>query len=72
VTDDADPYPPQPRSQLFTLRLWRDTGQSSERMPFMQVKHVLSGETRSFSTWEPLIAYLLSKMDALHHPLDNS
>ena len=72
MTDDMDLPQPQPRSQLFTVRLWRDTGQTSERTPYMQVKHVLSGETRYFSAWEPLIAYLLGKLDALPPPLDNT
>lgn len=63
MTDDKDP--PQPRSQLFTVRLWRDTEQTDERAPYMQVRHVLTGETRYFSAWPPLIDYLLSKLDSL-------
>lgn len=59
---------PQPRSQLFTLRLWRDTEQTDERAPYMQVRHVLTGETRYFSAWPPLIEYLLSKLNSLYLP----
>ena len=68
MTDDNDLHQPEPHSQLFTVRLWRDTGQTSERVPYMQVKHVLSGETRYFSDWPPLIDYMMGKLDSLHHP----
>jgi len=66
MTDDEDP--PQPHSQLFTVRLWRDTEQTDAPAPYMQVRHVLTGETRYFSTWPPLIDYLLSKLDSLPLP----
>lgn len=65
-TDD-----PWNHSQLFTVRLWRDTGQSRERTPYMQVKHVLSGEARYFSAWPPLIDYLLTKLDHPPDPADD-
>lgn len=68
VSENDDLHQPQPRSQLFTVRLWRDTRQSSERAPYMQVKHVLSGETRYFSNWQPLIDYMLNKLDSSHRP----
>ncbi len=68
MPDDKDPPQPQPHSQLFTLRLWRDTEQTDARAPYMQVRHVLTGETRYFSTWPPLIDYLLSKLDSLPGP----
>ncbi len=72
MSDDNDLHQPQPRSQLFTVRLWRDTGQSNERAPYMQVKHVLSGETRHFSAWQPLIDYMLNKLDSSHHPPESA
>lgn len=72
MIDKNDLHQPQPRSQLFTVRLWRDTGQSSERAPYMQVKHVLSGETRSFSTWQPLIDYMTNKLDSSLRPQDSA
>jgi len=63
MNDETEVHQLQPHSQLFTVRLWRDTEQTSEVVPYMQVKHVLSGETRYFSAWPPLVAYLLSKLD---------
>ncbi len=72
MSDDNDLHQPQPRSQLFTVRLWRDTGQSNERAPYMQVKHVLSGETRHFSAWQPLIDYMLDKLDSSHRPQESA
>jgi len=68
MPDDTDPPQPQPRSQLFTVRLWRDTEQTDARAPYMQVRQVLTGETRYFSAWPPLIDYLLSKLDSLYLP----
>ncbi len=68
MPDETAPPQPQPRSQLFTVRLWRDTEQSDAPAPYMQVRHVLTGETRYFSTWPPVIAYLLSKLDSLPLP----
>ena len=64
-TDD-----PWSRSQLFTVRVWveeADAGRSEARM---QVRHVLSGETRYFGAWPPLIDHLLSKLDAPPAPQD--
>jgi len=69
MPDDTAPPQLQARSQLFTLRLWRDGEQTDETAPYMQVRHVLTGETRYFSAWPPLIAYLVSKLDG--SPLPN-
>ena len=70
MPDDTNPLQPQPHphSQLFTLRLWRDAEQTDEPAPYMQVRQVLTGETRYFSAWPPLIDYLLSKLDSLYLP----
>ena len=57
-TDD-----PWTRSQLFTVRLWYelvDTGRWEVRM---QVKHILTGETRYFREWSLLAIYLAGKLD---------
>lgn len=68
MTEETDPSQPQPHSQLFTLRLWRDAERTDDSAPYIQVHHVLTGETRYFSAWPPLIAYLLSKLDGLPLP----
>ena len=68
MPDDTAQPQPQARSQLFTLRLWRDAEQTDARAPYMQVRHVLTGETRYFSAWPPLIDDLLSKLDSWQLP----
>lgn len=52
------------QSQLFTIRVWYEQFDAEQREVRMQVRHVLSGETRYFSAWPPLIDHLLSKLDA--------
>jgi hypothetical protein len=68
VTEENELHQPELHSQLFTVRLWRGARQTSESDPYMQVKHVLSGETRYFNAWAPLIAYIMGKLDSLHPP----
>ncbi|HRJ40354.1 MAG: hypothetical protein KJZ86_00505 [Caldilineaceae bacterium] len=68
MPDDTGPSQSQPHSQLFTVRLWRGAEQTDEAAPYMQVRHVLPSETRCFSAWPPLIAYLLGKLDSLQLP----
>lgn len=68
MADHNNLYQLEPHSQLFTVRIWHNTGQTSEHVPYIQVKHVLSGETRYFSAWSPLIEYLLSKLNSLDRP----
>ena len=75
MSNDTNLHPQegmQPRSQLFTLRLWRDTGQPQTAIPYIQVRHVLTGETRYYSAWPPLIDYLINKLDAFHYPQEPS
>jgi hypothetical protein len=47
-----------PPSILFTVRLWREVIAVEPGEVRMQVKHVLSGETRYFRDWAQLIEYL--------------
>ena len=49
-------------SQFFTLRIWLESlgnGQSETRL---QVRHVLTGETRYFREWAALIAYVTERL----------
>lgn len=78
MNDIADPpQNPQPHlhhiphSLLFTLRLWTETDQPQQETHHMQVCHVLTGETRYFSAWPPLIDYLTSKSTSLQRPHDS-
>jgi hypothetical protein len=61
-TDD-----PWRRSQLFTVRVWCEQAEHDVQAVRIQVRHVLTGETRYFSAWPPLIDYVQAKLD---HPSD--
>ena len=53
----------QPRSYLFTVRLWvEELGEGGHEVR-MQVKHVLSGEIRYFRQWAELELFLLAKVE---------
>jgi hypothetical protein len=52
-----------PRSQLFTVRLWREelgNGRSEWRG---QAQHALSRETRYFRDWQTLAAFLAEQLE---------
>lgn len=53
----------QPRSALFTVRLWVEDLGAGQHEVRMQVKHVLSGETRYFRQWAEVELFLLAKLD---------
>ena len=65
----ADPIPhpddPWSRSQLFTLRVWYEPLDAEHSEVRMQVRHVLSGETRFLRDWTAAAAYMMSKLDPL-------
>ena len=50
-------------SQLFTLRVWWEETEAQGREVRMQVRHVLTGETRYFRSEAALLAYVSSKLD---------
>jgi hypothetical protein len=54
----------QPRSHLFTMRLWIEELGHGQREVRMQIRHVLSGETRYFREWTHLAEYLERKLQA--------
>ena len=54
-----------PRTHLFTVRLWVEPFADDQREVRMQVKHVLSAETRYFRTWPDVVAFLLAKLQEL-------
>lgn len=60
--DTQESPQPYPRTHLFTVRLWVEKLGNGQEEVRMQVKHVLSGETRHFREWPLLVAYLLAKM----------
>jgi hypothetical protein len=54
-----------PRSYLFTIRVWVEPSGDDRGEVRMQVRHVLSGETRYFRNWPEVVAFLLAKLPAL-------
>ena len=54
-----------PRTHLFLVRLWVEPFADDQREVRMQVKHVLSGETRYFRAWPDLETFLLAKLQEL-------
>jgi hypothetical protein len=55
------------RSELFTLRVWReDLGEG--RVEWRgKVQHVMSGETRYFRDWQTLVAFIQETLPDLCH-----
>lgn len=66
-TDD-----PWSRSQLFSVRVWREQTARDVQEVRIQVRHVLTGETRYFSGWPPLIDFLLTRLDLPPGPADSA
>ena len=54
-----------PASQLFLVRLWKETRRDDEFQVRIQVRHVLSGETYNFRNWSDIVTYLTVKLDEL-------
>ena len=63
---DPIPHPDDPwsLSQLFTIRVWYEQLDAEQREVRMQVRHVLSGETRFLRDWAAVAAYMMSKLDS--------
>jgi hypothetical protein len=60
--ENQQPLLRHPQSHLFTVRLWIETLGHGQEEVRMQVRHVLSGETRYFRDGSLLLAYLLTKL----------
>ena len=71
----ADPSMPDPsrsskpdfRTELFTVRLWREpVGQGQEEWRG-RIEHIASRETAAFRTWERMVAFLERERSAPRH-----
>lgn len=60
--DTYAPHQLHAKSHLFTVRVWVEAFGDGEEEVRMQVKHVLSGETRYFREWTQMVMYLLAKL----------
>lgn len=58
----SQPHRLHPATHLFTLRLWVETFGDGQGEVRMQVKYILSGETRYFRDWGLLLTYLQTQM----------
>lgn len=59
---DGDPHNLWIPSQLFTVRVWVESRQAGNRQVRVQVKHVLSGSTRTFREWAQVIAFIEERL----------
>ena len=50
-------------TQVFIVRIWHEAQGTGEREVRIQIRHVLTGETRYFLEWPALTAYLAGKLD---------
>ena len=66
-----DNHPPamSDSSQLFTLRVWKESVHDGNPQVRVQVKHVLSGATRTFREWSHVIAFIVERMQAVETDL---
>lgn len=55
------PTTPDP-SQLFTVRVWTESVNQDTKQVRIQVKHVLSGATRTFLQWFQVIEFIQAKL----------
>ena len=62
--DPVYPPPRNPRSYLFTVRVWREELGAGTDEARMQVRHLLSGETRFCRAWTELVAFMQAQMEA--------
>lgn len=69
-SDASSAANPWSRSHLFTLRAWYEQVDSERREVRLQVRHVLTGETRYFHDWQASIEYMQGKLDAPPEPFD--
>lgn len=65
--NNQEPLLRYPRSHLFTVRLWVEGLGHDQNEVRIQVKHVLSGETRYFRDGGLLLSYLLTKVQEVEH-----
>lgn len=52
-----------PPSQLFLARIWKEPRSRGGNGVRVQIRHVLSGETRYFSRWRDVVRFLLEQME---------
>jgi hypothetical protein len=64
VEDELVTNAARAHTQVFLLRTWCEAQEEDQREVRIQVRHVLSGETRYFLAWPALTDYLAGKLHA--------
>jgi len=54
---------PSPPSQLFLARIWREDRRGEANPVRVQIRHVLSGETRYFRRWRDVVRFVMERME---------
>ncbi|RLT42588.1 MAG: hypothetical protein DWI57_05450 [Chloroflexi bacterium] len=54
---------PSPPSQLFLARVWKEPRNWGGNAVRVQIRHVLSGETRYFRRWRDVVAFVMERME---------
>lgn len=50
-------------SHLFLARIWKESRSGEAGAVRVQVRHVLSGETRYFSRWQDVVRFVMERME---------
>jgi hypothetical protein len=69
LVNDNHPPPLSDPSQLFTVRVWKESVQDGNMQVRIQVKHVLSGATGTFPEWSQVIAFVVETMQSIQEDL---
>lgn len=67
--DPSQSADPRSRSHLFTVRVWYEEADPGRREVRLQVRHILTGETRNFRDWPAFITYLTGIFDTPNEDL---
>lgn len=59
--------PSQP-SQLFLARVWKEPRSRGRSVVRVQIRHVLSGETRYFHRWRDVVAFVIEQLEEKPEP----
>lgn len=54
-----------PPSQLFLARVWKEPRGPGGNAIRVQIRHVLSGETRYFRRWRDVVAFVMQRLEAV-------
>lgn len=52
-----------PPSQLFVARIWKEVRTEEDSAVRVQIRHVLSGETRYFIRWCDVVRFVMQLME---------